>query len=367
MVDHIAQNLRHFRVLHGLKQGELAEKAGISRNAYRALETGKAEPREGNLFRLAEALGVSPMDLLREVPRLQTLRFRSHKARSVQQRADRDELVTRVAYWLQDFNELEAILDERQPSALQVWQRRDLNPRRAAEQARRDMKLSPDGPISDVCDVIEDAGIKLLMTSARSDIFYGLSIGPSDGGPAIVVNAREDITVERRIFSAAHELGHLLLHPGSFNGDIGEEDPEGREEKEAHSFASYFLMPSGAFDAKWKEYAGLHFVDRVMKIKRHFFVSYQTVIYRLIEMDATDAGIWTKFGFLYRSRYGKDLPPKTQEPHPLAEPDFREDRLDYLVRKALERSLISTDRAAEILGMSLEAMRERIDSWSVAR
>ncbi|HMP75414.1 MAG TPA: XRE family transcriptional regulator [Kiritimatiellia bacterium] len=367
MIHSIAQNLRHFRALHGLTQGELADKAGISRNAYRAIETGKAEPRESNLLRIAEALGISPMDLLREVPRLQTLRFRSHKARSVQQRAERDELVTRIAYWLQDFNELEALLADRKPQKIRMGQRRDTNPLRAAEQARLDMGVPQDSPIPDVCDVIEDAGIKLLMIPARSDIFYGLSIGPTDGGPAIVVNARANIPVERRIFSAAHELGHLLLHPGSFNGAIGEEDPEAREETEAHSFASHFLMPQAAFDAKWNEYAGLHFVDRVLKMKRHFFVSYPTVLYRLIDIGATDSSIWAKFRHLYRHRTGKELPPKKQEPYPLAEPDFREDRLELLVRNALEQDLITLDRAAEILGLSIEDLRARVDSWSAAR
>lgn len=45
-----------------------------------------------------------------------------------------------------------------------------------------------------------------------SDDFFGLSIGPADGGPAVVVNVWDGISVERWIFTAAHELGHLVLH-----------------------------------------------------------------------------------------------------------------------------------------------------------
>lgn len=46
-----------------------------------------------------------------------------------------------------------------------------------------------------------------------SDGFFGLSIGPTDRGPLVVVNVWGRISVERWILTAAHELGHLLLHP----------------------------------------------------------------------------------------------------------------------------------------------------------
>ena len=107
----IAQNVRRYRALKGLNQGEAAELAGISRNAYRAIETGASEPRSANLERIAKALDVSVMSLLTEVPVLHSLRFRSLKTLTAQQRALRQELVTRFALWLKDYNELEALLE----------------------------------------------------------------------------------------------------------------------------------------------------------------------------------------------------------------------------------------------------------------
>jgi Zn-dependent peptidase ImmA (M78 family)/DNA-binding XRE family transcriptional regulator len=366
MIENVSSNLRRLRALNGLNQGELAQKAGISRNAYRAIETGAAVPREGNIQRLAGALGVSSIELFREVPRLATLRFRSNKAKSAQQEAEREEIVHRVAIWLQDFNELEEELGLRPVNKLKGLVGGESNPRRMAERARTDMHIPADAPINDICDAIEDAGIKLMLTSSRSDIFFGLSVGEADQGPAIVINVRPEIPVERQIFSTAHELGHLLMHPDSYTGEFAEESPDVNEEKEANQFASYLLMPKKAFEEKWEEYAGLHFVDRVLKIKRHFLVSYLTVLRRLIEEHGADRDIMDRFRDLYEQRYGKKVPPKS-DPFPLAEPDFREDRLDLLVRKAWELEKISTDRAAEILGISLKEMRARIDSWSAAR
>ncbi|MBI3927813.1 MAG: ImmA/IrrE family metallo-endopeptidase [Armatimonadetes bacterium] len=47
--------------------------------------------------------------------------------------------------------------------------------------------------------------------------------------------------MERRIFTAAHELGHLLLHKDAYQLDQAQEVKQ--EEVEANCFAGYFLMP----------------------------------------------------------------------------------------------------------------------------
>lgn len=45
----------------------------------------------------------------------------------------------------------------------------------------------------------------------------------------------------------------------------------------------------------------------------------------------------------------RDAAPKGEEPSRLAEDDFREDRLERLVRKAVEKGKITLSRAAEVL------------------
>ena len=52
----------------------------------------------------------------------------------------------------------------------------------------------------------------------------------------------------------------------------------GLGEEEANSFASSFLMPDASFQKEWKKTSGLALVDRVMKIKRIFNVSYRAVL-----------------------------------------------------------------------------------------
>jgi len=48
--------------------------------------------------------------------------------------------------------------------------------------------------------------------------------------------------VERWIFTAAHELGHLLLHPDSY--DVDKTDENEAEEQEATSSQATFSCPS---------------------------------------------------------------------------------------------------------------------------
>jgi transcriptional regulator with XRE-family HTH domain len=59
-----AVRLREAREARGLSQRELAVRAGLSRVTVNRLEMGRLTPRRGTLARLAEALGLSPSDLV---------------------------------------------------------------------------------------------------------------------------------------------------------------------------------------------------------------------------------------------------------------------------------------------------------------
>lgn len=366
----IPQNIRRVRASRGLSQQNVADQAGLSRNAYRSIETGQSEPRVSSLQGIARALGVSLQELLVEPPRLSSVRFRSARAGSGKVRARRDEVVVRVARWLADFNGLEELLDDARPYALSEVQRRVARlsgpdrPAKAAALAREALELEPDEPIRDICGLLESAGVKVWPVKMELEDFFGISVAAGDGGPAVVVNIRGDITVERRIFTAAHELGHLLLHPGAY--DVAKVKEDKREEKQADRFASHFLMPEELFNKEWQDTSGLPFVERVLHVKRMLRVSSRTVLHRLEDLRLCDTEqAWELLKRQWRERSGEALTTKL-EPKPLEDVDFLEDRLSRLVRQALEAEKISLSRAAEILGLDLGAMRERVASWDVA-
>ncbi|MFO7566745.1 MAG: helix-turn-helix domain-containing protein [Enhygromyxa sp.] len=384
----LGANLRRYRQVHGLSQAALAERAGLSRVGYRDIELGKAEPRAATLASIAQALGVRVPDLLAPVRTLSHVRFRADKRMSL-----RANILTDIARWLDDYADLEQLLDARiawklarvakRAQSLAPGPERGETVARLARTALGLDQRNHQDTVRDVCGLLEDNGVKVLTADVKSEGFFGLSVGPEDDGPAVFVNIWDRISVERWIFTAIHELGHLLMHPGAFDVDQAEEDS--LEERDADNFASHFLMPRALFEKEWDEARGLALIDRVFKVKRIFRVSWQTVLWRVAAPlpSGQRRRVWTSFTDAYERRTGRILG-RTDEPDPLApdtflagrpvpraadEPsrldadDFREDRLARLVREAVESSVISMSRAAEILGLPLKDMRAVARSW----
>lgn len=353
-------NLRRTRIARGLSQAELATQAGLSRVAYRNIETGTALPRMDTLIRLAAALDMKFHELLAPVRTLKNVRFRARKKMNT-----REDVLVRVARWLEDYAELEQLLDDTkrfkfEPLAKKL-ERVDQGAERAKQAAvvaRKTLGLKPDEAIRDICGLLEDHGVKVYPFELASADFFGLSVSSEEGGPAIVSNVWDRISVERWIFTAAHELGHLLLHLSSYDVTRAAEDKA--QEDEANVFASHFLMPETIFHREWEETRGLPLVDRVFKVKRMFKVSWKTVLYRAFP---DDRDIFRRFPFEYRAATGKTLGPK-DEPVRLARTEFLGDRRDRLIRQALEKEIITTSRAAELLGLNVEKMHERMASWA---
>lgn len=368
--NNIASNIRRLRIARGYKQEELAKEVGISSAAFRNYEAGRAVPKTDTLTIIAAKLGARLPELIEEPKSLSHVRFRADGRLNT-----RESILVDVARWLDDYVELEDITSD-----TREWSLRDLPllpPKQMAAEARKALKVGKREPITDICGLLEGAGIKLLSKPVKSEYFFGLCVGYEEGGPAIVVNTWDRIPVERWIFSAAHELGHILLHRDSF--DVNEQKEEKQQESEANQFAAYFLMPEKLFLEEWEKTEGQLFVHRVLKVKRIFKVSYMTVLLRLNDLQLYD-NVWPAFHSQYK-RYFREHLTRKHEPNPLGpdaysedkasrEPkrledvDFTEDRLSRLVYNALKNDLISRSRAAEILSISAEEMTRRIEDWA---
>lgn len=222
----------------------------------------------------------------------------------------------------------------------------------------------------------------MLTPAVATDGFFGLSVGAEDGGPAVAVNTWDRISVERWIFTAAHELGHLVLHLDAYEVQQTEENET--EEKEADVFASHFLVPEPLFKQELEEAWGLSWYDRIFKLKRIFRVSYRSVLYRVASQlpAAEKKRVWIQFNTEYKRKNGRSLPGTVEpeglppdaffrrpadkgadEPEHLDRHDFMQDRLARLVRRALEADAITLGKAAEMLDIDLDEVRELANSW----
>jgi len=364
----LARNVRRLRTAKSLSQAVLAEKAGLSIQSVKNIELARGTPRVSTLQYVARVLEVNLQDLFLPVRELKTVRFRSSR-----HMRDRENILADVSRWLADFTYLESILDDRIHFALARVRarcsRRD--PAAAAAECRKNLGLKPTEPIYDVCGLLEHAGVKVHPISVASDGFFGLSVSEEDDGPAVIANVWERVTVERRIFSAAHELGHLMLHPHAY--DAAQTAENKKEEQEADLFAGHFLLPDEGFTKEWNEAAGLHLVMRTFKVKRIFNVSYKTVLKRLMEHGVSDASIWQRFNVEYQRVFKQRLAYRDEpkgmeqaEPSGLRKVDFSEDRFSRLVRRAVQAEKITVSRGAEILRIGVEEMQDLLENWEVA-
>ena len=184
----IAANLVRLRKDRGITQEDVAEAAGLSRAVYRAVEKGRSMPRVENLRALAAALEVPLRELVTPVPRLDGVRFRSLKRLK-----RRDQVLVAVARWLQDFNDLEGLLGLARTDGLRaLWSAVPVpgedRARSMARQARHCFDLDDKEPVHDICGLLSSKGVKVHVLEVASDAFLGLSVGPRDRGPAVVVN-----------------------------------------------------------------------------------------------------------------------------------------------------------------------------------
>lgn len=367
----IGANVARLRLDRALTQAELARKAGVSRVAVGKIERGDVVPQARTLEALAKTLEVPIGELVTPVRRLASVRFRARARLHA-----REHILAVVSKWLDAYCALESDLDAVVPFRLE---RASSDPGEAARATRQAVALGPDEPVRDICGLLEQNGVKLLLLETRRDSFFGLSVGAADGGPAVVVNTWDRISVERWIFTAAHELAHLLLHPSEYRTDVTELPLQA--EREADAFASEFLMPEAAFAPEWDRTVGHSLLLRVLKVKRMFRVSYKTVLYRLVQSERETQEVWAAFQGQHRDHFGVTLRKadepaalgnsefawnwgRSGEPDRLSRHDFMEDRLSRLVRRALEQERISLGRGAEILGLNREQMRQRAREWT---
>ena len=370
----LSKNVRRYMKLQKLSIPQLAAKSGLGTATLSNILNEKSAPNSSTLIKISSALGVSFPDLLTEIPRLKTLRFRTNSKLTAREIAEREQLEIDSAIWLKNYVELEELTGTK--SVFKFDEITATDPKKAAKEVREKCRIENDKPIYDLSSLIEEAGIKLYLYDFKFQKTFGLSVNKEDGGPAIIVNNNEAISVERKLFTIAHELGHLILHKSSFNGEFAEENKT--EEAQADMFAGELLMPEEAFFKQWEAHKGISWIDAVLQIKQYFGVSYQTVLYRLNDLmkDRFSPGYLNReFARLYRLKYGHDLKnhyepnsildiaPAKDEPKKLSSFNFTEERFERLVRQAYEQEKISISRAAEMMNLSTEEIRERVAEW----
>ena len=339
--------LKNARIINGMSMDDLCAKMKnlVSKQTISKYESGKMLPNSTNLIALANALNVKPDYLLRPFTvSLDRIEFRKKSKMSVkEERAIKEKIRDKIERYI----EVEEILGISSDFTNPIRENSVIAPSdvyRIAEQLKAAWQLGHDG-IPYIIEMLEDHCVKVIEMDAPNT-FDGLSGIIGDSKPIIVLN--KNFPVERKRFTAMHELGHLLL-------DFDDALPQKDVERFCNLFANEMLISLDVF----KKLLGISRHDislnELRAIQSNFGISVEAQMFKAKQL-----------GIISESRYKYFCISKNQNPafrEQVEKSTFHEEkstRFASLVYRALASELISFSKASELLNESIYIVRELI-------
>jgi Zn-dependent peptidase ImmA (M78 family)/transcriptional regulator with XRE-family HTH domain len=175
-------------------------------------------------------------------------------------------------------------------------------PEEAAKYIRKYLGINPLEPIKNIYSLLENNGV-IVKELECDDFFDGVSFITDEGYYVIVLN--ESFTNDRKRFTLAHELGHIVMH---MNNSFFISEKNRDKEKEAHQFAAELLMPEQGIKYSLK---GLRF-GNLLELKKYWFTSMASIIHRAHSLKCVNDRQYTNLSIeLSRCGYRKREPFET--------------------------------------------------------
>jgi Zn-dependent peptidase ImmA (M78 family)/transcriptional regulator with XRE-family HTH domain len=285
----VGTRIRQLREALGVQAQDLAARVGLDPSAVSKIETGKRAIKADELIRIAEALNVSPLALLEDIPMLSSLPVAARRAGS--------SITHGEAYQrLLGLSELHVVLAEAGiPTSPNLWGVPDVfglfwleAATKLAEWAREQLRVEVEG------DQRFDAFAVAIENRLKIDVFIEpYTDDPLSGAaitdrsfPLIFVNS--DYSLPRSMFTMAHELGHILA--GHVDDTITldrELSGSNNDERMANAFAANLLMPEDRIREEIKE--GGRKLSTLVDLTYRLGVSYESLVYRLHNLRLVNA------------------------------------------------------------------------------
>ena len=333
-----SERLKLARKRSGLSLRDLSDllDSSVSAQSIGKYERGEMKPSSGVALKLAKTLNVSMSYLLSpSEARLDSVEFRkSSKSKARERLMVEAAVLDQVDRYLS----IEEILDIgchewKKPSDAPYKIRSLEEAEEVASDVRAQWNLGGDA-IPNMTELLEEKGVKVLKVDIPLSV-DGISceVARPDKEKVPVIVGAKSKSFERRRFTLAHELGHMVLKVPS----------EMDEEKACNRFASALLMPRDALLMEIGERRKAFGYEEIIQVKKIFGVSAASLVMRMNSLDvisdASMSKIFKGIGFTWRKK----------EPSPL---DLEEEpkRFERLVYRALAEDMISLPKAAELLG-----------------
>lgn len=353
----IGNKLKVARSASGQSLRALAEAMGalVSAQAIGKYERNEDMPSSRVLISLAKSLNVSVEYLLSEDElALEGVDFRKKVGTSSKEEAT---LEARAIQMLERYLAVEELLHMRsveweQPRSAPhpVADVRDAED--AARSVREDWGLGND-PIPQLAELLEERGVKVLSLDLDNIDGLAAKVRRKEREAIRVIVVKRSTWSERKRFSLAHELGHMVM--AACDGV--------NEEKAANRFAGAFLMPADVLRTEVGAHRSSISIGELVALKKRFGVSLQALAYRCKELGIVSHSAYAALFDVFAERGWRTAP--YQEPESL-DPDVEEPRrFERLCYRALAEGAIGESRAAELLGISMRELDRRLDLVAV--
>jgi Zn-dependent peptidase ImmA (M78 family) len=339
--------LKQARSATGLSLRGLADRMEnyVSAQVIHKYELGQTTPGSDVLIKLSQTLGVKIEFFFRPQSVAIYLSEPEFRKKATVSKKEIDAIRAQAQELVEKYLEVESLFPNRfktkvisQKLRVSVKTMDDIEER--AKELRKHWSLGLD-PIENAIEVLEDQGVKVVMleTDAKVD---GLSCWANETIPVVVVNKKQ--TSDRLRMSLAHELGHLLL------GETKSID----QEKAAYRFAGAFFVPDEAAKRELGENRTKLSIYELKNLRKKYGLSVQAWVHRAQDLKIISDSYASQIFAFFRQQGIHNIemgdPLSTELPK----------RFERLVIQAVEEGLISDSRGAEMLDVSVNALRQRI-------
>ena len=346
MKNIVAKRIKSARTLAGFSLRKLSEQMDglVSYNAISKYEKAEMMPDSKVMLKLAKALNVKvdyffmPYDV-----KINNIEFRKKSKLSVKkEKAIKEKVTDSISRYIQLEDFLNLSYKFKNPiNNFIIENGNDVE--NAVNELLKNWDLGINA-IPNIIDLLEDKEIKVIEAD-EDEHFDGFSGWANDQIPIIIVN--KNFSIERKRFTALHELGHLVL---AFKNDCSVKEIE----KLCHRFAGAMLMPKETFLKELGEHRNKISISELIALKETYGISIQAIVHRAKDLEIIDKNRYIKF----RQWINADVNRKKEINLGSYSGVEHSNRFKQLLHRAAAEDVISMSKAANLANVKLAVFRD---------
>ena len=220
---------------------------------------------------------------------------------------------------------------------------------------------------------LEKKGIRVVFLDFECSDISGASVCSDTYGCFIFVNSNEAITIERQLYTVAHEYGHILLHRSLYNSeyvDISNKYYTDYLDHMANKFASRLVLPPALYYKYTSELSkGANDLKLIlpvaMQIKQQVRLSLQSVMLNLRDNGYITKAVVDEYYDLLDALGARSVEPAPIKDEKDVLDEFKRKRnanVFSLVTKAFRAGSINEADVALLCGITQEEAKNTLSS-----